>query len=111
MVRGVWVEQTEDVLQSLGKADTVVVSRDAVEYVRYSGYRRAQAVNCSPIRRLSETGDRFVVFCGEKSEAHIAETRLEIEVSDGGRVAQITEVVARGTGTDGFFHWGRFGPP
>lgn len=112
VVRGVWVEQTDRVLKGLETADTVHVARDAVRFVRYDPYEVIRRSLCSPIRTVSKTGDRYVLFCGARDEDHIAQTRLEMEIGELGRMAFISEVRATGVSDQSAaITWGRFGPP
>lgn len=108
-LHGVWIERSDAVLSGIELPDTIHVKPNALILSRYETDGSPWRSVCSPIRRVSQRGHKYVVFCGETSEEHIAETRIEMKLNETLDQAVVDEVVATGINHDhAFFSMGRF---
>lgn len=108
VVRGTWVQVSDDVSARLDIADSLVIDATHVYLARYRLGTEPTRLSC-PIRRVSEHGGSYVVFCGAPNAHHIAEHRLKLDPESSGRFLLAGELVATGVNdTDGYESIGRF---
>jgi len=92
----------------LDRADTLVIEATQFYLARYRFDADPWRLPC-PVRRVSENGGSYVIFCGAADANHIAEYRFELYPESSGRFLIAGELVATGINDDdGYESIGRF---
>lgn len=108
VLRGTWLQVSDDVSAGLDRADTLVIEAAQVYLASYRLDADPWRLQC-PVRHVSESAGSYVIFCGAADAKHVAEHRFELDPESSGHFLLVGELIATGINDDdGYESIGRF---